>query len=169
MRLWDLNTGHPVRTFKGHTDRICSVAFSPNGATLASSSFDWTVKLWDAGIPSQPLVLRSRSLLDYHNVAFCVAFSPDSRQIASGHTDRAVRVWEADTGRLRFTLTGHGNAVNSVAFSPSGQTIASASDDKTVRLWDAATGKLRSRLAQHTDRVRIREVPPGRTTPRLVQ
>ena len=160
MRLWDIDSGRPLQTFKGHIDRISSLAFSPDGTTLASSSFDRTVKLWDASRPSQPRVLTSQSLMSFGAAPHCVAFSPDSRQIASGHADHAVRIWEAATGRLRLTLTGHDKSVAGVAFSPSGQTIASASEDNTVRLWDAATGQLRFRLAQHTGPVKSAKFSP---------
>jgi WD40 repeat protein len=46
IRLWDAVTGVPQRTLTGHTDDVSSVAFSPDGQTIASGSADGTVLLW---------------------------------------------------------------------------------------------------------------------------
>ncbi|MHC4406221.1 MAG: WD40 repeat domain-containing protein [Planctomycetota bacterium] len=79
-----------------------------------------------------------------------IAFSPDGSLVASGNLDRVVTVWEVATGKLRYTLAGHGWDVRCVAFSPDGSILASSSKDTTVKLWDAATGELRDTLQGHT-------------------
>ncbi|MFE2248610.1 nSTAND1 domain-containing NTPase [Streptomyces lavendulae] len=143
----------------GHTDEVWSVAFSPDGHTLASSSADGTVRLWDAAT-GKP----RRTLTGHAKGVEWVAFSPDGRTLASGSDDGTVRLWDAATGTTLRTLKGHTDDVYTVAFSPDGRTLATGNGDNTVRLWDAATGKHRRTLAGHTDPVyMVAFSPDGRT------
>ena len=79
MRLWDVQTGEQLATLKGHTDGVYSVAFSPDGSTLASGSADNTVRLWDVQTGEQ-----LRTLEGHTDGVTSVAFSPDGSTLASG-------------------------------------------------------------------------------------
>ena len=118
---------------RGHTGYVSSVAFSSDGQTLASGSYDRTVRLWDVNTGTQLKIITGHT-----GYVSSVAFSSDGQTLASGSYDRTVRLWDVNTGTQLKIITGHTGYVSSVAFSSDGQTLASGSWDKTVRLWDVS-------------------------------
>jgi WD40 repeat protein len=134
---------------KGHTGSITSVTFSPNGEHIASSSYDQTIRVWDA-VTGQPV---GNPLQGHSETVRSVAFSPDGKHIASGSGDQTISVWDAVTGQpVGNPLQGHSETVTSVAFSPDGKHIASGSGDQTIRVWDAVTGQpVGNPLQGHSD------------------
>ncbi|MGI9097002.1 MAG: WD40 repeat domain-containing protein, partial [Solirubrobacteraceae bacterium] len=122
-----------LRPLTGHTDYVLSIAFSPDGRTLASGSADDKIRLWDTRT-HQPL---GTPLTGHADSVQSVAFSPDGRTLASASIDKTIRLWDTRAHKqLSPPLNGHNDAVNSVAFSPDGRTLASAGNDKTIRLWE---------------------------------
>ena len=138
VRLWDVATQTEVATLEGHTDRVTSVAFSPDGALLASAGGpgDRTVILWDAGTQSQVATLRGHAG-QVRSVAFS---SPDGATLASGGWDRTVRLWDVATHEEVATFEEHGDGIRSVTFSRDGATLVSGAADGTVLLRDLETG-----------------------------
>ncbi|KAL2142978.1 hypothetical protein VTI28DRAFT_500 [Corynascus sepedonium] len=134
------------QTLEGHSDAVMGLAFSPDGATLASASDDTTIRLWDSATGAHRQTLEGHS-----DTVMGVVFSPDGIILVSASDDTTMRLWDTATGAYRQTLEGHRDAIRAVTFSPDGTTLASASDDNTIRLWDSATGAHRQTLEGHSD------------------
>ena len=133
IRLWDAETGEHKETLKGKMGDIFSVAFSPDGKTLASGEgwADYAIRLWDIGTGEQMQTLKGHT----RNV-YTVVFSPDGSTLASGSGDNTIRLWDVATGKHVRTFKGHTGNVNSVVFSSDGRMLASGSFDGTVLLWN---------------------------------
>lgn len=151
------------KILKGHSARVTSVVYSPDGSTFASGSWDNTVKLWEA--KTGKLIHTFTGHSDSINV---IAYSPDGKIIASASDDKTIKLWNVKTGGLEHTLTGHSRSVKIMAYSPNGKTLSSASsswsDDHSVKLWNTETGDLKYTLTGHSDGINaIAYSPDGKT------
>jgi WD40 repeat protein len=163
-----------VAAFEGHTDTITCVVFSPDGTTLASTSLDTTVRLWDTATDDELLTLHGHSTKVY-----ATAFSPDGTFIASAGGDSwapapplrfgdyktpspytpesetptpfSVILWDIATGteQRRWEME---TPMYTVAFSPDGTMLAAGSAmgkiDGSVWLWNLASGELEATLRE---------------------
>ena len=87
--LWDAETGALLRTFRGHTSGILSVAFSPDGTRVLTGSRDETAKLWDAETGQE-----IRTFGDHTGRVTSVAFSPDGKRILTGSGYGTAQIWQ---------------------------------------------------------------------------
>ncbi len=119
----------------GHTGRVNSVVFSPDGKYILSGSDDRTAKLWE--VAGGNLI---RTFTGHTSCINYVAFSPDGKYIATASDDSKVKLWDALSGVLiREFRNSLCTKMRSVAFSPNGKYLLAAGDEMTI-LWDASTG-----------------------------
>jgi WD40 repeat protein len=128
---------------------VYTVAWSPDGQSLAVVSHAGEVALWDAAFERErpyvlPVDLAKRAGGEWH--ARDLAWSPDGRTLAStlGHE---VLLWDAAAGVVRRVLAGHAKPVRSLAFAPDGRTLLSGDIQGIVRSWDLETGGSRELAA----------------------
>lgn len=94
LKLWDLNTGKKIRTFKGHSSPVDSVTFSSDGRHALSGSSDKTLKLWDINTGK-----RIRTFIGHSGEVKSVAFSRDGRFALSCSEDKTAIIWDITTGK----------------------------------------------------------------------
>ncbi|MEW2510255.1 WD40 repeat domain-containing protein [Streptomyces sp. NPDC046870] len=161
----------PLATpLSGHTGAVYLTSFSPDGNTLATASYDRTIRLWDVTDPHRPAPLGT-PLTGHTSWVSSAVFSPDGRTLASAGDDGTLRLWDvtdpAHARPLGEPLTGHQGTIYLVAFSPDGRTLATAGEDRTVRLWDVTDPRRPGALATlrgHSAAVRcVAFGPDGRT------
>jgi WD40 repeat protein len=147
VRVWDLDTGACLRTLKGHTSAVLSVALHADGQRAVTGS-DKTVRVWDLDTGVCLRVLEGHT-----GDVMSVALHADGRRVVTGSEDKTVRVWDLDTGACLRTLEGHTGEVTSVALHADGRRAVTVSRDRTVRVWDLDTGACLRMLEGHTDGV----------------
>ena len=109
---------------------VNSVAFSPDGLTLASGSGDETIKLWDVVTGEVKATLEG-----HEGYVWSVAFSPDGLTLASGSLDKTIKLWDVETGEVLARIGNPLCSVYSVAISPDGMMLASGNNDCKIELF----------------------------------
>lgn len=163
IRVWDAAKGEQVLTIPDLQGEPTTIAFSPDGRSILSSTFDWhgqffgvaegscQLRTWDADTGREGVLFvgHSKPLL-------AAAYSPDGTKIASanGGTDNSIRLWDAATGKeIRpawpslAKFKGVRAPINSIAFTRDGSRLVTGSDDAEVRLWTVA-GDWRPRILE---------------------
>jgi WD40 repeat protein/serine/threonine protein kinase len=143
VRLWDLNSPRAEHSQPSGGLQVHSIAYSPNGAILATGGPDGLVRLLNETDGSTIELKGSTAHVN------AVAFSPDGGQVAAGLEDGEVLIWDLASKQLVHRLRGHALRVTGVAFSPSGQLLASCSLDASIRVWDTKNGEETAVLMGH--------------------
>ncbi|RUT04401.1 hypothetical protein DSM106972_046290 [Dulcicalothrix desertica PCC 7102] len=93
--MWDVATKKETSTLTGHTDWVNSVVFSPDGKTLASASWDKTIKLWKGATGKLIFTITGHT-----EQGTWVVYSLDGKTLASASDDRSIRLWNLDLDNL---------------------------------------------------------------------
>jgi WD40 repeat protein/energy-coupling factor transporter ATP-binding protein EcfA2 len=138
-RLLSTETSPLATPLTGHSGAVYLTSFSKDGKTLATASYDGTVRLWDLSDRRHPKQLGD-PLRGHKSWVSSAVFSPDGKILATAGDDKTVRLWDVtDPARpkpMGGPMEGHNGTVFLVAFSPDGKLLATANEDHTSRLWD---------------------------------
>lgn len=146
---WNLEPKSEILKLSGHTDRVTSVAYRPDGKQLATGSLDGTAQVWD-GLTGEMILTLKQDGTPINDVAY----NTTGEYLAVGNRNGVVMVWEISTRQLIKEWTGHKGAVSSLAFSPDAKYLATTGDDGIVKVWDASTFVLLSTLTGHRGAIR---------------
>lgn len=137
VKLWSIETGALVRTYRRQNDFITAIDFSGDGRLMASGSLDGNIRIWSTA--STRLVA---TLQGHTGRVNGVAFAPASETLASVGEDGSMRLWDARRGRPLRTFPGGSGAteanagLKSVAFSANGRRVASGGDVPDIKIRD---------------------------------
>lgn len=132
-RVWDLSTAQVVSRIVFDGSASSSVAFHPDGGTVATSSTDRTARVWDLGSGEE------RHRLVHDSEVYAVAFDHEGRRAATGTGDGAILVWDLSASLETFTATDE-RWFQDMAVQPNGTLVAGARYN-TARLWDLSVGE----------------------------
>ena len=133
------------RIYRGHTDKVYSVVFSPDGTKLASASNDGTARIWDIATGEAIREFKVDAGLTY------AVFDPSGTHLSISTRNGHILTFDVSDGTLAHDLAAHDTAIWWLAYSPDGSRIASASSDMTARVWDSATWELLLTLEGHVN------------------
>jgi RNA polymerase sigma factor (sigma-70 family) len=124
-----------------HGGAVSGLAFSPDGRTIGSGSFDRTVRLWEAATGKE---LRRFQM--FQGFAEEVAFAPDGKKLFARPPGRKAYIWELGSGKLTGLLGRQNEEMTCFAPAPDGKTVATGHRDfnrrnHVIRFWDVASGK----------------------------
>jgi len=147
IELYEVNSLQPsMATLHGHTNTINSVAFSPDGTSVASGSDDGTIRIWNVGTGHQQALLKPRLPFLNPDVAIsicCVAYSPDGHFLAYGTESIAdIYVWDIRSGTITTFEDNPNGFIKTVLFSPDGLLVLGTGGWlSTIFSWNMKSGK----------------------------
>lgn len=134
--LFNVADGARRHLLEGHEHSVLTVAFSPDGKTLATSGYDRMLRFWNVDNGA----LDKKICLETNTTPYSIAFSADGQTIAAGITDGSIRQWNAETLAREKTIETGTQSILTIAFSHRGRHLASAGNAQSVALWDATAG-----------------------------
>ncbi len=142
--LFNRGSGAQVRVMTGHTARVTSVAFAPDGNSFVTGSVDKTAKLWSTLSGAELM-----TFLGHTNTVTAVDYFSDGTNewVLTGSSDFTARLWNALTGEELRVFDGHTDRVAAARFSADGAQVLTGSADGSARIWGTMSGVQQERLS----------------------
>jgi WD40 repeat protein len=156
-RVWEVETGLAVAVMRGHTESVTTVAFSPDGTSLLTDSFDRSARTWlaNAGAAVIQLPRQAAPITD-------IDVSLDRKLVGTAAADGTTRVWQISAGTLLTVLHSRKGDANRIVFGPDSTSVLIAGDDGMARILDAKGATLRLELSGHSGSPRLLKVSRDR-------
>jgi WD40 repeat protein len=158
LKRWEVATGKELPSIKSPQSGFQSLAFAPDGKTIAWAANDAVIRLWDIATGKE---IRAFGGPQQGGAPNAMTFSADGKTLATRSYDQVIRLWETATGKERGQIGGQqnaqgvpvvmygGNSASNLAFAPGGRYIASGAGTNSVGQWDVGTRKPRSSSGGH--------------------
>jgi len=141
VRVWNVEDGRSIRTFRGHGSRVQACVFSHDARWILSTGYDSQVRRWSIEGDDEIHILQGRPLEGHLDAVLAAHFSPDGSRIVTASQDRQAKSWQSSSGEeLRTYAEGHGFLASSVLFFPDAKKLVTSALDNTTRIWDVAAG-----------------------------
>ncbi len=135
IRLWSIQSGENIHTFKGHSHAVTTVTVTPDGKYIVSGSLDKTIRLWS---------LKSRAIINTFKKLYLgvisIVVTPDGRYILSVSMDETIRLWSLSSGKEIHFFERQANLINTIAMTPNGKYIVSGDTHGTISVWSMKSG-----------------------------
>ena len=135
VQVWDADTGREVVCCKGHTKGVVEAIFSPDNTLIASRSYDWTFRIWDAATGA----LRQRIWCEV-DFPSGICFSPDGTELLVAVKNMPVKIYDVATGKAKRQLECKSECIYDMEFSRDGRYVVATVRDRAI-VWEYATGK----------------------------
>lgn len=145
IALWNAGETQPHTVLEGHSAPIVALAVSPDGETLASASWDRTVRLWPLGGGASGVSGAPRVLEGHQQNVNGVAFLPDGGALVSVGYDATLRIWPLGGASASPVIVTLPTPLNAVAAAPDGEIVCAGADGKVYVL--SAAGELHAAIA----------------------
>ena len=155
--VYDVHANVPKALLTGHSDKINTITFSPDGKNIASASEDGSARLWDVATG------KHRKTFIGNRFGFdSVSFTTDGKTLIPAGF-REISLWNVNSGQNEETFVGVYNSLyGNSSFTPDGKTYASISNE--INLWDINTGEEKKTLSGNENRVKkVLFSPDGKT------
>lgn len=151
LLIWGVNTGQLLSRIEQPTGAawLTALAFSGDGATVASGHDDGTLRFWDVA----SFKFTGEVAAHPRKAISAVAFSPDGKFVATAGEDLTVRVWDATTHKPVAELKSHTDRIPALAWSPDSALLVSAGWDTSARVWRPPHPDPLMLLNSHADQV----------------